>query len=365
MQRALALAERGRGWVNPNPMVGCVIVHHGVVVAEGWHERAGAAHAEAMACAQCTPEVLRDSVVYVTLEPCAHTGRTAPCVDLFLRNPPKRVVVAMKDPNPRVAGGGIEKLKQAGIPVETGLLEKEAARLNEIFVKYVTTRLPWVTAKCAMSLDGKIATYSGHSRWITGVEARQATHALRHAHDAIMVGSRTVLCDKPQLTTRLEGVEGRNPIRIVLDAEGILAGNDEVFPDRTQAPVWVVGNETLSWPFADRVMALPENAGGVDLQVLMKRLGEEGVTSVLIEGGGETLSSAFFDRIVDKLCFFVAPKIIGGRDAVTPVEGIGVDHMSRALQMCDLQCRSFGSDLCLEAYVDQNGSFSSGEERGA
>lgn len=364
MQRALTLAEKGRGWVNPNPMVGCVIVHQGTIVAEGWHERAGAPHAEAVACSHCAPEVLRESTVYVTLEPCTHQGRTAPCTDLFLKNPPRRIVVALEDPNPRVTGGGIARLREAGIPVEVGVLEKEAARQNEVFLKYVRTGMPWVTAKCAMSLDGKIATHTGHSQWITGVTARQATHALRHTHDAIMVGSRTVLCDRPRLTTRLEDRKGRNPIRVVLDADGILDGNESTFKDSPEAPVWVVGKEGASYPFADEVIAMPGSASGFSLPKVMQSLGERGVSSILLEGGGETLASAFFSGVVDKVCFFVAPKIIGGRNAVTAVEGDGIDHMSRALTMQELTCRSYGPDLCLEAYMDPNQIPASGEETG-
>jgi len=351
MNRALTIAKRGRGWTSPNPMVGCVIVRDGVVIAEGWHQRVGMPHAEAMACEQCPPEALQGSVVYVTLEPCAHYGRTAPCTDLFLTHRPSRIVIAMEDPNPHVKGGGIEILRSAGITVEVGLLEKEAARLNEIFIKYSKTGMPWVTAKCAMSLDGKIATHTGHSRWITGMTARLATHELRHAHDAILVGSRTVHYDRPRLTTRLMYKEGRNPVRIILDAEGILEGNRDAFQDTPDVPVWVAGKKNGDYPFADEVIDLPVNASGMDMPALMASLGARGVTSVLIEGGGETLASAFFSGVVDKLCFFVAPKIIGGRDAVTPVEGKGIDHMNEALHFTDLTAQTYGEDVCLEAYV--------------
>jgi len=350
MSRALALAARGRGWTSPNPMVGCVIVRDGIVIGEGWHQRVGGPHAEVNAYAACGDADTAGACVYVTLEPCAHVGRTPPCVDLLLERRPGRVVVAMRDPNPKVTGGGIERLRDAGIRVDVGVLEAEALRLNEIFVKNMRTGLPWVTAKCAMTLDGKIATRSGNSKWVTGEAARLMTHHMRHAHDAILVGSRTVMLDDPSLTTRLpEG--GRNPVRVILDAENYLTGDRAVFAEGRQGPTWVATSDATDYPFADDVLRLPPGPGGVDMKALVCELAARGITSLLIEGGGATLAAAFEAGIVDKVCFFCAPKITGGCEAVTPVEGRGSETMDQSIALDSLRAIPVGEDVLMEAYV--------------
>ena len=351
MARALSLAARGRGWASPNPMVGCVIVKQDIILGEGWHERAGLPHAEVNAYAACGAADTMGATVYVTLEPCAHHGRTPPCVDLLLERRPARVVIAMNDPNPDVTGGGAQRLRDAGIRVDEGILESEARRLNEIFVKNMTTGLPWVTAKCAMTLDGKIATRSGHSKWVTGEAARRLTHRMRHAHDAILVGSRTVMLDNPSLTTRLPEGGGRHPVRIILDAGDYLTGDRAVFAGDRQGPTWVVTAGSRDYPFADDTLVLPAGPGGVDLGALLRVLGERGITSLLIEGGGATLAAAFETGIVDKVCFFSAPKIIGGTEAVTPVEGRGCETMEEAIHLAGLHATPVGDDVLLEAYV--------------
>ncbi len=351
MARALALASRGTGWTSPNPMVGCVIVMQGVIVGEGWHRRAGEPHAEVNAYAACGDADTSGATVYVTLEPCTHAGRTPPCVDLLLKRRPGRVVVAMSDPNPHVTGGGIERLRAGGIRVDVGLLEAEARRLNEVFIKFVTTGLPWVTAKCAMTLDGKIATRTGDSKWVTGEAARLLTHRMRHAHDAILVGSRTVMLDDPSLTTRLPGEEGRHPLRIILDAGNYLSGDRAVFAPDRQGPTWVATSEDNAYPFADETLFLPPGPGGVDMRALMRKLGSLGITSLLIEGGGATLAAAFEADVVDKVCFFCAPKIIGGDEAITPVEGHGCEFMDSAIPLSRLRAIPVGDDVIMEAYV--------------
>ncbi len=351
MERALALAAQGRGWTNPNPMVGCVIVRDSIILGEGFHHRAGAPHAEAEAYAACGDADAAGAVVYVTLEPCAHHGRTPPCVDLLIARKPSRVVVAMTDPNPHVTGGGAEGLRAAGIRVDMGVCEAEARALNEAYIAFVQTGLPFVTAKCAMTLDGKIATRSGHSRWITGEAARRKTHELRHAHDAILVGSRTLIYDNPSLTARLPEGPGRHPIRIILDAGDYLSGDQAVFTERRDAPTWVAATSDRAYPFADETLQLPAGPGGVDMVALRAALGARGIGSLLIEGGGATLASAFAASIVDKVCFFVAPKIIGGRDAVTHVEGEGVATMNDAVLLDGLRARAVGEDVLLEGYV--------------
>lgn len=349
MARALELAARGRGWTSPNPMVGCVVARNGEVLGEGFHEQAGGPHAEVNALVAAGD--VRGATVYVTLEPCCHNGRTPPCVDLLLEKRPARVVAAMVDPNPLVSGKGIAALRSAGIPVEVGLLEDEARRLNEFFIKYVTTGAPFVIAKCAMSLDGKIATRTGESRWVTGEASRRMVHELRGAVDAIMVGSRTVMLDDPSLTTRLPDRPGRDPVRIILDAGEYLDNNRRVFHLDSPAPTWIAAPEGREFAGADQVIHAPSRDGRIDLAALMRELGRREITSVLIEGGGTTLASAFEARVVDKVTFFVAPKIIGGRDAITAVEGEGVESMDEVIHLEHMKATPVGEDILIEAYV--------------
>ncbi|NLF57225.1 MAG: bifunctional diaminohydroxyphosphoribosylaminopyrimidine deaminase/5-amino-6-(5-phosphoribosylamino)uracil reductase RibD [Candidatus Hydrogenedens sp.] len=355
MARALALAARGRGRTSPNPMVGCVITRDGAVLGEGWHARAGESHAEVNAVRACPGGDIAGATVYVTLEPCAHEGRTPPCAPFLAERRPARVVAAMTDPNPLVSGRGLDILRRAGVAVETGILEAEARRLNEVFIKHITTGLPFVVAKCAMTLDGKIATRTGHSRWVSGEAARRKTHELRDSLDAIMVGSRTVMLDDPSLTTRLPGGGGRDPIRVILDAGEYLDGNRNVFRRTSTAPTWIATTSDKAYPFADDVLRVPGGRSGVDMRRLMQLLAERGVTSLLIEGGGATLASAFEAGVVDKVCFFIAPKIAGGRDAVTAVEGLGAATMDDAVPLRDMTVERVGEDLMVEAYVAGRG----------
>jgi len=350
MERALALAAQGRGRTSPNPMVGCVIARDGVVLGEGFHARAGEPHAEVHAV-RAAGNDLSGATVYVTLEPCAHTGKTPPCVDLLLKHPPRRVVIAMEDPNPLVSGKSIARLREAGVAVEVGVLEEEARRLNEIFVKYITTRRPFVIAKCAMTLDGKIATRTGHSRWVTGEAARRKVHELRNEVDAVLVGSRTVMFDDPSLTTRLDRDGTRDPIRIILDAEDYLDANRRVFNLNSEAPTWVVVTTDREYACADEVLRVPQGPGGADLRWLTEELGRRDITSLLIEGGGTTHASAFAAGIVDKVWFFIAPKIAGGKEALTPVEGEGVATMDEAIPLERMSVQTVGEDLLIEAYV--------------
>ena len=349
MRRALELAAQGRGRTSPNPMVGCVVVRDGQVLGEGFHERAGAPHAEVNALNGVSD--LSGATVYVTLEPCSHQGRTPPCVDLLLERKPARVVVSMEDPNPQVAGASLRKLRDAGITVDMGVLESESQRLNEVFTKYITTGMPFVVAKCAMSLDGKIATRTGDSKWVTGEAARALVHELRNEMDAILVGSRTVMLDDPSLTTRLEGRSTKDPIRVIVDADSYLDHSRKVFAQNSEAPTWVVVPDDAEFDGADEVFHVPMGREGLDMVHLMRQLGSREVTSVLIEGGGTTLASAFEAGIVDKVMFFVAPKIIGGREAISPVEGEGIETMNEAILLDGMTARPIGEDLLIEAYV--------------
>ena len=356
MQNALELAAGGAGWVSPNPMVGCVIVQDGEVVGRGYHQRFGGPHAEVHALREAGDRARR-SVLYVTLEPCCHTGKTPPCVDAILQARVGRVVAAMRDPNPRVDGGGLSQLKSAGVDVTVDVCEGEARRLNEAFVKYITTRRPFVTSKSAITLDGKIATRSGASRWITGEAARAAGHQLRHANDAILVGLGTVLQDDPQLTTRLPGQRGANPLRIVVDSTLRLAPVAQVV-DVAQDRRTLVATTNRA---ADaKVRALQERGvkvirlpacgdGRVNLDALCTVLGERGVASVLAEGGAVLTAALLRQRLIDKMVFFVAPKIIGG-DGISVFGPCEVDTMEQALSLRDLTSRQIGDDVMLQAY---------------
>ena len=349
MARALELAAKGRGRTSPNPMVGCVVVRNGGIVAEGYHEAAGGPHAEVNALR--TAGDVTDATVYVSLEPCCYHGKTPPCVDLLKEKRPKRVVAAMDDPNPRVAGQGIAALREAGVDVSVGILEREARKLNEAFIKYVTTGLPFVIAKVGMSLDGKIATRTGHSKWVTSEESRLKVHELRDAVDAILVGSRTVMLDNPSLTTRLPDRPGKDPVRVILDSEDYLDTRGRIFDNESTAPTWIAVAETRDIPEADEVLTVGARESGLDLAELMRHLGQREIVSVLIEGGGTTHASAFEAGVVDKVMFFIAPKIVGGREAISAVEGLGVELMTDAIELTDMTATPVGPDLLIEAYV--------------
>ena len=356
MRSALELAAGGTGWVSPNPLVGCVIVKDGEVVGRGYHQRFGGPHAEVHALREAGGRV-RGAVLYVTLEPCCHTGKTPPCVDAILQAQAGRVVVAMRDPNPRVNGGGLAQLENTGVDVTVGVCEGEARRLNEAFVKYITTRRPFITSKSAITLDGKIATRSGASRWITGEMARAAGHQLRHANDAILVGVGTVLQDDPQLTTRLPGQRGANPLRVVADSTLRLAATaqvTEVAKDRrTLIATTEQAAEAKARALRDRgveVICLPACGDGrVNLDALCKVLGARGIASVLVEGGAALTASLLRRRLIDKMVFFVAPKIIGG-DGISVFGPCGVDTMEQAMSLRDLTSRRVGADVMLEAH---------------
>ncbi len=350
MTRALALAEKGRGWASPNPMVGCVVVRDGKIIGEGYHEIAGGAHAEVNALAKLDDP--SGATVYVTLEPCCHHGKTPPCAEFLCENRPARVVVAMEDPNPVVSGQGFARLRQSGVVVEVGLMEDEARLLNEAFIKYVTTKNPFVIAKCGMSLDGRIATYTGDSKWVTGEASREWVHRLRNQVDAILVGSRTVMLDDPSLTTRLNGSETRDPVRVVLDSHEYLDGSRAVFHQDSPAPTWVATASEETFDAADDTIRVGASAGGLDIAELMRELAKREITTVLIEGGGSTLGSAFEAGIVDKVMFFIAPKIVGGREAVSAVEGVGIEKMNDAISLRDMTATAVGGDVLLQAYVE-------------
>ena len=357
MQMALEAAEQGRGYTSPNPLVGAVVVQNGVVVGRGFHQFAGGAHAEVHAI-DAAGDAARGATLYVNLEPCNHTGRTPPCTHKILSAGLRRVVIAMRDPNPQVAGGGAEFLKAQGVEIICGVCEDQAQRLNEVFINYIRTDRPFVTAKCAATLDGRIATRTGDSKWVTGEEARAFVHELRHAVDAIMVGVGTVAADDPLLTTRLKGRPSRDPIRIILDTRLRIAPTARVLNHCSEAEtILVVGKEV---PASAR-MRMPTKGvrvidgelrdGRLDLDRLMDQLGRMGVTSILIEGGGRTLGSACRSGIVDKVCFFYAPLLSGGDDGVPICSGAGAETMRDCIRLDRIRTRRFGDDVMIEGYV--------------
>jgi len=357
MKQALEIAQKGRGFTSPNPMVGAVIVKNDKVIAKGYHEAAGKAHAEVKAIEIAGPEAV-GATLYVTLEPCNHFGRTPPCTQRILQAGIGRVVVAMKDPNPQVPGGGIEYLQSNGVDVKLGVCEKEAIRLNEVFIKYVRTKRPFVAVKCASTLDGQIATRTGDSRWVTGPEAREYVHHLRHAMDAIMVGVGTIETDDPRLTTRIDGLHGLNPKRIILDTRLRIPEHARVLRQPSESDtIIVVGPAACREKLARiqhsgiRVLHSPLKNGWIDLDPLMDRLGAMGITSILIEGGGRVVASALSSEIVDKIYFFYAPKILGGNDGVPVCFGKGAERINQCIRVEEMTVERLGDDILVEGYI--------------
>ncbi len=333
------IAASGVGLVSPNPLVGCVIVNDDRIVSEGYHERYGGPHAEVNAL-RAAGSKAHGATLYVTLEPCCHTGKTPPCADAVLQAGVSRVVMALGDPNPKVAGGGLARLRDAGVEVTVGVCEAEARRLNESFLHYIRTQRPFVTLKCAVTLDGKIATRTGTSRWITGGPARERVHYMRHAADALLVGVGTALQDDPQLTTRLPGGGGIHPLRIVVDSRLRLPVSSQL---AVVAPDCRTLIATSEWASTEKqrqledqgveILRLPSYADGrVDIEALLATLGARGVADLLVEGGATLSATLLQRRLIDKLTVFIAPKIIGG-DGINVVAAFGAETMADALQL--------------------------------
>lgn len=356
MREALRIAKNAEGRTSPNPLVGAVIVKDGKIIAEGWHRQAGTPHAEIHAL-NMAGELAKDATLYVTLEPCSHFGRTPPCVKKIIEAGIKKVVAAMKDPNPKVAGRGFEMLKNAGIAVEVGLLEAESRILNEVFLKFITKKIPFVTLKFASSLDGKISTFSGESQWISCEESRKFVHHLRDINDAILVGIGTVLADNPSLTTRL--IEGKNPVRVIVDSNLRTPLNSKVVTDKSAKTIIAVTknapNEKISDLRACGVEILTcGDEKRVDLKILLEKLAEREITSVLVEGGGKIHFSMLKSGLVDKIYAFIAPKIIGGANSLTSVEGEGFEKISEAITLKNFKSERIGEDFLLSGYVKED-----------
>jgi len=353
MELALRLAEAARGQTSPNPAVGCVLVKDGRIVGMGSHLKAGEAHAEVQAL-RMAGEAARGATAYVTLEPCSHHGRTPPCADTLIKHGIESAVVAMLDPNPLVAGRGVARLEEAGIEVLTGVCEAEAKRLNEVFIKYITTRKPFVTVKTAMTLDGKVATYAGSSRWITGEEARLEVHRMRHEHDAILVGVNTVLTDDPQLTTRL-ALGGKNPIRVIVDTTLRIRLDAKVLTDG-EAPTWIFTTERadpLKWERLEEMGVRVFSTGNeaqVDIDRLLTLLGAQEIASLLVEGGSQINSAFLHAQAIDKVVSYVAPKLVAGQGAPSPFGGLGIQEMNDAVSLVDVSFEKIGDDIKITGY---------------
>ncbi|MGD2038189.1 MAG: bifunctional diaminohydroxyphosphoribosylaminopyrimidine deaminase/5-amino-6-(5-phosphoribosylamino)uracil reductase RibD [Desulfobacterales bacterium] len=356
MKKALALAKKGQGHTSPNPMVGALIVKDGEVKGKGYHQSVGQAHAEVNAIEDAGAQA-KGATLYVNLEPCNHTGRTPPCTRKILEAGIKRVVVAMEDPN-TIAGGGCVFLKRRGIEVLTGICENEARRLNEAFVKYVHTKSPFVIIKCAATLDGRIATRTGDSRWVTGEKARRYVHRLRHAVDAILVGIGTIHGDNPNLTTRLGSKKGSDPVRIVLDTHLSISPDARILKlDSNSDTILITGNSVSEdkkkkiLKKGVRQIVQPVKDGQIDLKPLMVQLGAMGITSLLVEGGGRVIASALKSGIVDKALFFYAPKILGGDDGIPICRGPGPPRMKDCIRVKNIRLQRFGDDVMIEGYI--------------
>ena len=357
MRRAMELAERGVGFTNPNPMVGAVIVKGGKVIGEGWHERCGEWHAERNAFKNCTVPA-EGATMYVTLEPCCHYGKTPPCTEAIIEHGIARVVVGMEDPNPLVAGKGIALLREAGIEVVCGVEEEALREQNRVFLKYISTKLPWVAMKTAMTLDGKIATRTGDSKWITGAEARAYVHELRHRFMAIVVGIGTAVADDPLLNCRSEGRGVRQPIRVVVDSNARLSLDSQLV--KTAGEYRTIVAHTRFAP-EESVKALRETGvemllckekeGLVDVRNLLELLGQSGIDSILLEGGGSLNYTFLAEGLADELYAFIAPKIVGGMNAKTPVEGAGMEKMADAINLELENVLNVGHDVLLKLKV--------------
>ena len=356
MLQAIQLAKQAEGWTNPNPMVGAVIVKNGRIIGKGYHKKCGELHAERNAIASLT-ESAEGATIYVTLEPCCHYGKTPPCTEAIIEQKIKRVVIGSRDPNPKVSGKGIKMLQEAGIEVIEDFMREECDRLNPVFFHYITTKTPYVVMKYAMTLDGKIATKTGASKWITGEAARAEVQHMRHRYMGIMAGIGTVLADDPMLNVRVEG--WKSPIRILCDSglripldgqivksagkyRTIVAYADSENTEAKRKRLHEMGVETI---------CCPDENNQVDLKKLMKYLGEEGIDSILLEGGGTLNDSALRAGIVQEVQAFIAPKLFGGMNSKTPVEGIGVRFPSEAVKLKCTDICQIGEDIRITCQV--------------
>jgi diaminohydroxyphosphoribosylaminopyrimidine deaminase/5-amino-6-(5-phosphoribosylamino)uracil reductase len=361
IKMVMKLAEKGRGRVSPNPLVGALVVKGDRIVGQGYHARYGDQHAETKAL-QEAGTAAKGATIYINLEPCCHHGQTPPCVDEIIKAGISKAVISVKDPNPIVNGKSIKILKDKGIEVKTGILEKTALKLNEYFFKYITTSTPFVILKSGMSLDGKVATKTGESRWVTSEASREYVHQLRNQIDATLVGIETILRDNPRLTTRLKNGKGRDPIRVVIDSLLRIPIRMRIFTQESDAGNIII--TTFNAPI-DRIKKIesagakvlfvkPKGRNRVDMQSMVKELGKLQISSLLIEGGPGINASAIQEGIVDKVIMFIAPIIIGGKLAPSAIQGEGIARLEEALRIHDIKTKRLGNDLMVEGYVEKS-----------
>ncbi|MCI9176484.1 MAG: bifunctional diaminohydroxyphosphoribosylaminopyrimidine deaminase/5-amino-6-(5-phosphoribosylamino)uracil reductase RibD [Lachnospiraceae bacterium] len=368
MRQALQLAKKGEGKVSPNPMVGCVAVKNGVVIAAGCHEKYGGFHAERNALLNCKEDP-EGAELYVTLEPCCHYGKTPPCTEIIIEKKIKKVYVGCLDSNPKVAGKGVQILREHGIAVETGILEQECRDLNEVFFHYMETKMPFLAMKYAMTLDGKIACETGDSKWVTGEASRDYVQCLRNRYRGIMAGIGTVLADDPMLNCRMEG--GRNPVRIICDSRLRIPCGSQIVQTASEIETIVAWspNRALAWREQEISKTLeekqrdlensgvillevpPKENGELELSHLLRQLGERGVDSILLEGGGTLNASALKENLVQRVYAFIAPKLVAGANAKSPIEGAGISRMKDAVALKDVEVTGFGGDICMTGKV--------------
>jgi diaminohydroxyphosphoribosylaminopyrimidine deaminase / 5-amino-6-(5-phosphoribosylamino)uracil reductase len=350
MGLAMKLALRAKGRTSPNPLVGAVVVKDGHIIGNGYHKKAGFDHAEIVALNQAG-EKAKGATLYVTLEPCAHFGRTPPCVNKIIKSGIKEVVVGMIDPNPLNRGKGIELLRKQGVKVSVGLLEDELKKMNEAFIKYITKRTPFITVKAAESLDGRIATNTGDSKWITSDRSRQYAHRLRGSYDAIMVGINTVLRDNPKLDAWFSR---KQPVKIIVDTQLSTPSHAHVFLKSNVVIVTLpakAGQETENRVILakkPRILEVKEKDGQVNLKDMLKKLAGLEITNILVEGGGTLIGALFDEGLVDRALFFISPKIIGGKDAIGSVMGKGISRVDKAIKLKEVKLSRIGEDFLIE-----------------
>lgn len=354
MKIALELAKKGCGFVNPNPMVGAIIVKNDEIISEGYHEKYGEFHAERNAVLNCKTS-MEGATIYVTLEPCCHYGKTPPCTNIIIESGISRVVIGSQDPNPLVAGKGVRILRENGIDVVENVLKEECDKLNEVFFNYILKKRPYVVMKYAMTMDGKIATYSGKSKWITGEKARYRVHQDRHKYSAIMVGVGTVLIDDPMLNCRIEN--SKNPIRIICDTNLRIPIESKIVKTAMDIPTIICTsceNKNYQQQYIDKgckVIKVPRKDNHIDLNILMDKLAREGIDSILLEGGGTLNWSALSNRLVNKVQVYIAPKIFGGIEAKSPLTGIGIENPNKAFTLTNKTIKNLGEDILIESEV--------------
>lgn len=354
MGLALKLALKAKGKTSPNPLVGALVVKSGKIIGSGFHAKAGLAHAEAVALDRAGKKA-KAATLYVTLEPCAHTGRTPPCVNRIISSGVKEVVIGMIDPNPLNNGRGVTLLKQNNIKVKVGVLSDQLKKVNESFIKYITTRTPFITVKVGQSLDGRIATRTGDSKWITSDKSRAYAHKIRKDYDAIMVGVNTVLRDNPSLNAWFSQ---KKLIKIIVDSNLSTPENSSIFAGEAQVIIITLpshpGQETENRKKISakaKILEVKEKAGQINLRDALKKLAQLGISNIIVEGGGTLIGSLFDEELVDRILFFISPKIIGGKEAVSSVMGIGIKRIDQAIKLKDLKLKWLGDEILIEAKI--------------